>query len=90
MNGIDYVTQILKQEGVEWLSCFPSNPLISAAAREGMLPFTDGALLENFVERAEDAASAAALDELDELAAAVQVPVARGCSAFYFTPLRLI
>ena len=38
MNGIDYVTQILKQEGVEWLSCFPSNPLISAAAREGIRP----------------------------------------------------
>jgi thiamine pyrophosphate-dependent acetolactate synthase large subunit-like protein len=38
MNGIDYITQILKQEGVEWLSCFPSNPLISAAAREGIRP----------------------------------------------------
>ncbi|MDP6874202.1 MAG: thiamine pyrophosphate-binding protein [Alphaproteobacteria bacterium] len=38
MNGIDYITQILKQEGVEWMSCFPSNPLISAAAREGIRP----------------------------------------------------
>ncbi|MBT4486698.1 MAG: thiamine pyrophosphate-requiring protein [Rhodospirillaceae bacterium] len=38
MNGIDYITQILKQEGVEWLSCFPSNPIISAAAREGIRP----------------------------------------------------
>ncbi|MBT4490473.1 MAG: thiamine pyrophosphate-requiring protein [Rhodospirillaceae bacterium] len=38
MNGIDYITQILKQEGIEWLSCFPSNPLISAAAREGIRP----------------------------------------------------
>ena len=38
MNGIDYITQILKQEGVEWLSCFPSNPLISSAAREGIRP----------------------------------------------------
>ena len=38
MNGIDYIAQILKQEGVEWLSCFPSNPLISAAAREGIRP----------------------------------------------------
>ena len=38
MNGIDYITQILKLEGVEWLSCFPSNPLISAAAREGIRP----------------------------------------------------
>ena len=38
MNGIDYIAQILKQEGVEWMSCFPSNPLISAAAREGIRP----------------------------------------------------
>ena len=38
MTGIDYITQILKQEGVEWLSCFPSNPLISSAAREGIRP----------------------------------------------------
>lgn len=38
MNGIDYIAQILKQEGVEWLSCFPSNPLISAAARVGIRP----------------------------------------------------
>ena len=38
MNGIDYISRILKQEGVEWLSCFPSNPLISAAAREGIRP----------------------------------------------------
>ncbi len=38
MNGIDYIAQILKQEGVEWMSCFPSNPLISAAARAGIRP----------------------------------------------------
>jgi thiamine pyrophosphate-dependent acetolactate synthase large subunit-like protein len=38
MNGIDYIAEILKQEGVEWLSCFPSNPLISAAARIGIRP----------------------------------------------------
>jgi acetolactate synthase-1/2/3 large subunit len=38
MNGIDYIAQILKQEGVEWMSCFPSNPLISAVAREGIRP----------------------------------------------------
>ena len=38
MNGIDYIAQILKQEGVEWMSCFPSNPLISAAARVGIRP----------------------------------------------------
>lgn len=38
MNGIDYIARILKQEGVEWMSCFPSNPLISAAARVGIRP----------------------------------------------------
>lgn len=38
MNGIDYIAEILKQEGVEWLACFPSNPLISAAARIGIRP----------------------------------------------------
>ncbi|MDP6591199.1 MAG: thiamine pyrophosphate-dependent enzyme [Alphaproteobacteria bacterium] len=38
MNGIDYIAQILKVEGVEWMSCFPSNPLISAVAREGIRP----------------------------------------------------
>ena len=38
MNGIDYIAQILKQEGVEWMSCFPSNPLISAVARLGIRP----------------------------------------------------
>lgn len=38
MNGIDYIAQILKQEGVEWIACFPSNPLISAVARIGIRP----------------------------------------------------
>lgn len=38
MNGIDFIAQILKQEGVEWISCFPSNPIISAAARVGIRP----------------------------------------------------
>ena len=38
MNGIDYIAQILKQEGVEWMSCFPSNPLIEAAAKAGVRP----------------------------------------------------
>ncbi|MEZ5865193.1 MAG: thiamine pyrophosphate-binding protein [Geminicoccaceae bacterium] len=28
----------MKQEGVEWLACFPSNPLISAVARIGIRP----------------------------------------------------
>jgi acetolactate synthase I/II/III large subunit len=38
MNGIDFIARILKQEGVEWISCFPSNPVISAVAREGIRP----------------------------------------------------
>ena len=38
MNGIDYIAQILKQEGVEIITCYPNNPLIEAAAIEGIRP----------------------------------------------------
>ena len=38
MNGIDYVASILKSEGVEIMTCFPSNPLIESAAKEGIRP----------------------------------------------------
>jgi thiamine pyrophosphate-dependent acetolactate synthase large subunit-like protein len=38
MNGIEYITEILKQEGVEWFACFPSNPLIEVAAKAGIRP----------------------------------------------------
>lgn len=38
MNGVDYVAQILKTEGVEWMSCYPSNPLIEAVAKQGIRP----------------------------------------------------
>ena len=38
MNGIAYIARILKMEGVEWLACFPNNPLIDAAAKEGIRP----------------------------------------------------
>ncbi len=38
MNGIELVASILKSEGVEWMACFPSNPLIEAAAKEGIRP----------------------------------------------------
>ncbi len=38
MNGIDYIAKILKQENVEWISCFPSNPIISACAKEKIRP----------------------------------------------------
>jgi len=38
MNGIDYITEILKREGVETMTCFPSNPLIESAAKAGIRP----------------------------------------------------
>ena len=38
MNGVEYIAKILKAEGVQWISCFPSNPLISAVAKEGIRP----------------------------------------------------
>ncbi|HJO82509.1 MAG TPA: thiamine pyrophosphate-binding protein, partial [SAR202 cluster bacterium] len=36
MNGNQAIAKILKLEGVEWVSCFPSNPLIEAVANEGI------------------------------------------------------
>ncbi|MFM1813666.1 MAG: hypothetical protein RLZ98_361 [Pseudomonadota bacterium] len=38
MNGADLVAQILKREGTEFLSCYPRNPLIDAAARIDIRP----------------------------------------------------
>jgi thiamine pyrophosphate-dependent acetolactate synthase large subunit-like protein len=38
MKGITAVANILKLEGVEFLSCFPGNPLIEAAAEVGIRP----------------------------------------------------
>tara|TARA_B100001123_G_scaffold364422_1_gene422790 strand:+ start:2873 stop:4513 length:1641 start_codon:yes stop_codon:yes gene_type:complete len=38
MNGLEYVARILKQEGVESMPCFPSNPLIEEAAKVGIRP----------------------------------------------------
>lgn len=38
MNGFEYIARILKQEGVEVMPCFPSNPLIEAVAKEGIRP----------------------------------------------------
>ncbi len=38
MNGFEYVARILKQEGVETMPCYPSNPLIEAVAKEGIRP----------------------------------------------------
>jgi len=38
MNGFEYIANILKTEGVQWISCFPSNPIIEAVAKEGIRP----------------------------------------------------
>ena len=38
MNGYDAIATILKQEGFEWLACFPSNALIEAVAKVGIRP----------------------------------------------------
>jgi acetolactate synthase-1/2/3 large subunit len=38
MNTLQAVARILKMEGVEWLSCFPSNNLIEEAAKVGINP----------------------------------------------------
>ena len=38
MNTIEAVARVLKIEGVEWISCYPSNILIEAVAKEGIRP----------------------------------------------------
>ncbi len=38
MNVMESVARILKLEGVDWISCFPSNELIEVVAREGIRP----------------------------------------------------
>ena len=38
MNCTDLIAQILKSEGVDWMACFPSNPLIEAVAKQGIRP----------------------------------------------------
>ena len=38
MDCNQFIAKILKKEGVEWISCFPSNPLIEAVAQEGIRP----------------------------------------------------
>ncbi len=38
MNGNELIAQILKLEGVEWMACFPNNPLIEAVAKVGIRP----------------------------------------------------
>ena len=36
MNGTEFIAKILKAEGIDNITCFPSNPLIEAAAKEGI------------------------------------------------------
>ncbi len=38
MDGNELIARILRREGVEWLACFPNNPLIEAAAKVGIRP----------------------------------------------------
>jgi acetolactate synthase I/II/III large subunit len=38
MRVVDAIAEILKLEGVEFLSCYPTNPLIEAAATAGIRP----------------------------------------------------
>ena len=38
MKVVDAICEILKREGVEFLSCYPTNPLIEAAANAGIRP----------------------------------------------------
>ncbi|MGY9072779.1 MAG: thiamine pyrophosphate-dependent enzyme [Acidimicrobiales bacterium] len=38
MDGNELIARILQREGVEWIACFPNNPIIEAAARLGIRP----------------------------------------------------
>ena len=38
MRTIDAIAQILKREGIEYLSAFPTTPVIEAAAVAGIRP----------------------------------------------------
>ena len=38
MKTIDAITEILKREGVEYLSCFPTTPVLESAAQGGIRP----------------------------------------------------
>ena len=38
MDGDRVIAKILKAEGVEWVSCFPHQPLIDAVTHEGIRP----------------------------------------------------
>lgn len=38
MKILDAVARILKEEGIQWVGCFPSNNLIEAVAQAGINP----------------------------------------------------
>ena len=38
MNTIDTITEVLKKEGVEYLSCYPTTPILESAAKGGIRP----------------------------------------------------
>jgi thiamine pyrophosphate-dependent acetolactate synthase large subunit-like protein len=38
MDGNELIARILQREGVEWIACFPNNPIIEACARIGIRP----------------------------------------------------
>ncbi len=40
MDCHELIALVLKKEGVEWIACFPDNPLIEAVAKEGIRPIT--------------------------------------------------
>ena len=40
MNGTEFIAKILKAEGINSVTCYPSNPLIEAVAKEGIRPIS--------------------------------------------------
>ena len=38
MNGNELIARILEREGVEWIACFPNNPIIEECAKIGIRP----------------------------------------------------
>jgi thiamine pyrophosphate-dependent acetolactate synthase large subunit-like protein len=38
MNGYELVVEILRKEGIEWMACFPANPLIEVIAKHSIRP----------------------------------------------------
>ncbi|MFN2164646.1 MAG: thiamine pyrophosphate-binding protein, partial [Anaerolineae bacterium] len=38
MKGFEVIARVLKEEGVEFIACYPRNPVIEACAKEGIRP----------------------------------------------------